>query len=224
MALYKDKANFYDKFMKKIGKDYSKEVRTILPYLKPRESILELGGGTGNFSKILSDKGFNITCSDISLEMIQIARSKGLNCKQIDMKNFSLDKKVDVILSLFNTIMHNNDEIKLKENIFACKNNLNPKGKLIIEVTNPEKLLQTDKHIYSIELEPKIYLTQIDLRKKHKLFHYFIFIDLSSRESLIDTHETTIFKSERIKKLLEEYFKSIEILDKGNHRYFIATK
>ncbi|MBU0959236.1 MAG: class I SAM-dependent methyltransferase [Nanoarchaeota archaeon] len=223
MSLYKNKAKFYDKFMEKIGKDYEKEVGTILPYLKEKKSVLELGSGTGNFAKVLLDNYFEVICSDVSLEMLSIAKEKGINCKKIDMRSFSLDKKVDVILSLFNTLMYNKNEIELKKNISSCKNNLNTGGKLIIEVNNPERLLQTDKHVYSVEIEPNVYITQIDLREGVKLFHHFIFIDLSSNELAIDTHETTIFASERIISILKEFFKSVEILDKGNHRYFIAT-
>lgn len=222
MGLYKDKAYLYDIFMKKIGKDYNKEVESILPYLKPNKTILELGGGTGNFSKILLDKGFNIICSDNSDEMINIAKKKGLDCKKIDMGNFSLRKKVEIILSMFNTIMHNQDETELEKNISSCAKNLNPKGIFIIEINNPEELMKTKNHSYLIELKSNLYLAQIDIRKENILFHHFVFIDIQKNESIIDTHKTIIFSSEKIKTLLKKYFSSVEILDKGHHKYFIA--
>lgn len=222
MGIYKDKAYLYDTFMKVIRKNYNEEINTILPYLTLNKTILELGGGTGNFSKILSDKGFDIICSDNSSEMINLAKKKGLPCKKIDMRNFSLEKNVDIILSMFNTLMHNQNEKELEENIESCKKNLNPGGILIIEINNPEKLMKMEKYSYSIELEPTLYLTQIDIRKGNTLFHHFVFSDISSKESIIDTHKTIIFSSKKIKTLLEKYFSSMEVIDKDFYRYFIG--
>ena len=224
MEIYKEKANLYDKYMKAIKKDYEEELNSILPFLKKGNIILELGGGTGNFAEILSKKGFKIICSDISEEMMDIAKKKNLICKKIDMRNFVLDKKVDLIISLFNTIMYNKDEKEFNKNIISVKDNLNQDGKFIIEVTNPEKLLGMDKFVNSLEIDPGIYLTHINKRDKNYFFHYFIFIDTNLKECSIDSHKTRIFKSIQIKKLLEREFRKVEILEKGNHIYFISTK
>ena len=53
------------------------EVAMLLTLLQDKEEdILELGSGTGRITKVLSDKGYKITPTDVSEEMLKVLREK----------------------------------------------------------------------------------------------------------------------------------------------------
>jgi ubiquinone/menaquinone biosynthesis C-methylase UbiE len=71
----------------KIAKDYSNayfEDKLDLPYIdmflgkvnKPDQSILDVGCGPGNFTKYMFNKGFKVEGVDLSVGMLDIAKSK----------------------------------------------------------------------------------------------------------------------------------------------------
>lgn len=66
--------------------------------------ILEIGCGTGRIAVRLAESGFNVTATDLSNEMIEIARSKStylqnIEWGQADMKSFNLGKQFGLVIS-----------------------------------------------------------------------------------------------------------------------------
>lgn len=107
---------FYNKFSDIYDKDIIKHKHNIRAakflcnklrkYTKTKVSILDLGAGTGLITEIFFDAGFkDITLVDYSERMLDKAkkRSKLKNCKFIlcDIKKLNLNKKYDVIISIF---------------------------------------------------------------------------------------------------------------------------
>ena len=104
-------------------KDYEKEANFINELLikngiKKGASILELGCGTGKHAKIFSELGYNLLGVDQSEEMIKNAKiiNKGnssLDFKIGDVRNFSIKKKFDVVISLFHVTSYQttNDDL-----------------------------------------------------------------------------------------------------------------
>src|SRR4051812_47469527 len=112
---------FYDLLYQE--KDYAGESRYITSLLdqqinKPRD-LLELGCGTGNYSKHLSNAGFNITGIEKSEQMVGLARSKAIpHFFPIvdDITTFNIDKKFDAAVSLFHVISY----LTKNEEILSC--------------------------------------------------------------------------------------------------------
>ncbi|MBD3309971.1 methyltransferase domain-containing protein [Candidatus Woesearchaeota archaeon] len=52
--------------------------------------ILDIGAGTGNDSKLLKSRGFDVTCLELSEEMDKRCRAKGLKTINMDMREMHL--------------------------------------------------------------------------------------------------------------------------------------
>lgn len=109
-------------------------------HLRNTNSILEINCGTGEDAIWLAKKGFEVIATDISTEMISIAKSKrnveNLNFIKADIKTISqqfIDKKFDLIFSNFgglNCLSKN----ELDNFILNSTNILSEKGKLILVI------------------------------------------------------------------------------------------
>jgi SAM-dependent methyltransferase len=84
------------------------ERSTFLTLLKSerKQSLLEIGAGHGRDSKFFQEKGFQVTCIDLSPEMVKLCQQKGLNARVMDMIDLDFpDHSFDAIYSL-NSLLH----------------------------------------------------------------------------------------------------------------------
>jgi SAM-dependent methyltransferase len=71
-----------------------------------KSSLLEIGSGTGRDSLYFKDNGLSIVCIDLSEEMINICRSKGLDARTMDFYRLDFpDDKFDAVYAL-NCLLH----------------------------------------------------------------------------------------------------------------------
>lgn len=71
-----------------------------------KQSVLEIGAGPGHFGAYFRDQGFDVTCTDLSPEMVALCRAKGLQAYVMDF--LSLDfpaASFDAVFSL-NCLLH----------------------------------------------------------------------------------------------------------------------
>lgn len=75
-------------------------INIITPYLH-KGTILELGGGCGQLSEILTNRGFDVTASDYAPFFVEYMKSRGLSAFIVDAMNIqsSIDKIFDNIIS-----------------------------------------------------------------------------------------------------------------------------
>ena len=108
---YKEYSYIYDNIYS--NKNYKKEFDFILKYLKrfsPKsKTILDLGCGTGSYTQFFAKKNYQITGVDISKSMIDIAKKKIRNKKNVsfivkDIRKLKLKKKFDIVVSLFDVL------------------------------------------------------------------------------------------------------------------------
>ena len=138
---FKDYAEYYDLIYK--DKNYEKEVdfiENIFRESKPKK-ILEVGCGTGSYTKILLERGYEVTAVDISGNMLEIAGEKcACKCKFIkgDIRDITINEKFDACIAMFAVmgyITENSDIIKTLNNIRRHLN-LKPNGIFIFDVWN----------------------------------------------------------------------------------------
>ena len=73
---------------------------------RSKMSLLEIGAGTGTDSKFFQDTGMNVTCIDLSPEMINLCRQKGLSAQVMDMTDLDFPpNSFDAVYSL-NSLLH----------------------------------------------------------------------------------------------------------------------
>ncbi|MCA0453759.1 MAG: class I SAM-dependent methyltransferase [Chloroflexi bacterium] len=89
-----------------------------------KERLLEIGAGPGRDSKFFQDHGLKVTCTDLSPEMVDLCRAKGLDAHVMDFLHLDFpDKSFDAVYAL-NCLLHV------------------PKGDLAKVLANIERLLK----------------------------------------------------------------------------------
>jgi ubiquinone/menaquinone biosynthesis C-methylase UbiE len=71
-----------------------------------KKTLLEIGAGTGKDAKVFSDHGYELTCIDLSQEMIRFCKEQGLNAKVMDFYDLDFtDNYFDAVYAL-NCLLH----------------------------------------------------------------------------------------------------------------------
>ena len=134
--MFKQSAKYYDLLKK--HKDYeaeSKLLKNLIRSINPKfTTLLDIACGTGEHDKFLKPD-FKITGIDINAEFIEIARDKNPECKYVpaDMTDFNLNKKFDVIVSLYGAIGYAKTDDNVRNMLTCFKRHLKTGGCLIIE-------------------------------------------------------------------------------------------
>ena len=104
--------------------------------VKPDASIAELGCGTGTMTELLYDDGFDITGIDLSEDMLSLAREKvpGVNFLRMDMREFTLDKKQDAIISVADSVNYLESVDDLAKTLKCVRDALKPGGVFIFDL------------------------------------------------------------------------------------------
>ena len=103
--------NYYDLIYQE--KDYANETKYVIDILNANSSnvhhLLELGFGTGNYSKYFANAGYIVTGVEKCKSMVALAKAKSIpNFFPVtgDITNFSFKKKFDAAISLFHVISY----------------------------------------------------------------------------------------------------------------------
>jgi SAM-dependent methyltransferase len=124
-------------------KDYSNEAeyinRLIRNFDPEINSILDLGCGTGKHAELLCNKGYVVHGIDMSKDMLKVAESrrKGkesrLSFSQSNILDLSLDKKFDVVISLFHVMSYQSTNHELIKAFEVAKKHLKENGVFIFD-------------------------------------------------------------------------------------------
>lgn len=112
MDSYTSLAKCYDIFMDDTPYDEWLDyvLKVFERYKVPKELVLDLGCGTGTFTRMLSKKGYDMIGVDASCDMLQIAKNKndeeGLDILYLlqDMREFELYGTVRAVVSICDSI------------------------------------------------------------------------------------------------------------------------
>ncbi len=184
-------ARYYDQIYLKM-KDYESESKVVERIIrqfekKPSKTLLDVGCGTGEHLKYLS-QSFQCMGIDISEEMIKIAKVKVPDAKFeiADMINFSLVEKFDVITCLFSSIGYTRTFRNLARALKNFLKHLNNGGLALVEPWIFKKDFQ--KGTFSIDTyeDDRTKLVRMGTSKLAKsqwrvYFHYLIGADREIR-------------------------------------------
>ena len=142
-------AELYDLFY--ADKPYADEARFVHEYIqefsvRPTREILELACGTGRHAAELANLGYQITATDRSPAMIDIARNRGDNDKVIfavsDMRHLDLPaKEYDAAVCLFDSIGYLKTDEALHGAFTEIWNRLRANGLFVFEFWHAPAML-----------------------------------------------------------------------------------
>ncbi len=103
-----------------------------------KDSVLELGIGTGLFAIPLHEAGFDIEGLEISQVMIDVVgqRAPGLKVHKGDMRDYKINRRYDTILALSSVLVFVANEQEIKQCLQRCYDHLESKGILVLELPN----------------------------------------------------------------------------------------
>jgi SAM-dependent methyltransferase len=166
---------YFDKFSKYYDiihneKNYEFECNLILKYSNGNNTLLDVGCGTGNHSKILSNHFNKIVGCDYSEFMLKVAKDKFEKCniQNVIFTSEPLDfikGNFDTVISMFNVINHIESLEELINFFKEIKKKIIPGGRFIFDCWNgtacriepPKEDSKRFVHYdwYSLELETK---------------------------------------------------------------------
>ena len=211
--LYRELAKYYNLIYS--FKDYKKEAgiirKLILKYKKSGGNyLLEAGCGTGKHLKYFENT-FSCTGIDVNKGMLRIARksAKRTFLKKDDMVNFSLNKKFDVILSLFSSIGYVKTYKNLEKAIHNFSNHLKSGGVLIIEPWLTKKNFRAGTPHMATFDSKNIKIARLNIsRIKNDIsiidMHYLIAEKNKKVRHFTDRHELGLFDIDRTLKIMKK--------------------
>lgn len=142
-----DKKAYFDKYWEEMNTQVA-DLRTmerihIASNLLTRKSgkLLDAGCGRGISSEFFAKIGFQVEGFDISPEVVEIAKKRGINAYLFDMETDDLKDKYDVIICL-EVLQFLVDPLKALRNL---KSALKPDGEMVISLPNEFHILRRIK-------------------------------------------------------------------------------
>lgn len=139
--------DYYDLISEKYPKIYSSRSNylkkvddIILKKIKNINSMLDIGSGDGQRTKILSEslgiESENVNCVESSHEMYLKTKIHFKNVFNENIVNFNLKKSFDLVTCLWNVFGHIEDEKNRISVLKKVENFLNPGGYFVLDINN----------------------------------------------------------------------------------------
>ena len=131
-----------------------------LEYINAKDyhTVLELASGSGVLAGILKKQGKEVTASDISQEMKEVATNNfDGEYLILNMSDFDLHKKYDLILCVCDSINYLYEE-ELEQMFKSVYKHLNDGGRFIFDMHNPKRLKEFDEeYIEEGQIDENVY-------------------------------------------------------------------
>lgn len=201
-----------------------------LEYINAKDyhTVLELASGSGVLAGILKKQGKEVTASDISKEMKEVATNNfDGEYLILNMIDFDLHKKYDLILCVCDSINYLYEE-ELEQMFKSVYKHLNDGGRFIFDMHNPKRLKEFDEeYIEEGQIDENVYYQwtiNSDTFDRTVNEHFTFY----TPEGMIQEHHTqNVFEVDDVKNKLENVgLESEVVMDfiEDEKILFIGTK
>ena len=216
---------FYDVFASKYdvmisNKRYERHLTFFKSVFKEHKvkSILDCSCGTGKHALQFSQLGFEVTGSDISIEMIFQARRNaelsgiGVDFVQADFKRLpDVFDKFDCVICVGNSLNHELEEKGILSALKSMYSVLRDKGVVIIQVRNLPKWVKERRRVFPTHFhkEPngdrKIFFYVLDFFRTKVKFNIISILEFNEKPKFeVDSVDYRIVSAQRLRKLMVE--------------------
>lgn len=231
--MYNKLANFYDELGYADNAELELDIinNVLIENNFVPESYLDLGCGTGELIKTLNEvhDGCTFTGIDISDDMINVAKRKLKDEKNVklyvgDMRNFKIEKRVDVITCMYDSINH----LLKKEywaDTFKCVYDSLKYGGIFVMDFVPQGALKSWQGTYVNEFGTSTLVRKIDYDKENNILttHLNGFVKANYfgtyRNVREDTKETALDLKVVMAMLKSAGFKNITVYNEDFKKY-----
>lgn len=246
MSSYGRFANLYDELMTDFNyEDWFKYIKEIfIKYNKKSKKVLEMACGTGNLSYYLAKEGYDLTCFDLSSDMLSRAYDKLRKYKNVDIMNqnmidFNLKKSYEAVISICDSINYITKKEDLEKTFLNVWKHLEKDGIFIFDINSYYKLKYIIGNNTFIEDRENVFYTWENYYSEDEdiceFYLTFFFSDNGiNYERFNEEHIEKAYKVEEIEELLYkvgfskvDYYKgfSFEKIDEETERInFVAIK
>lgn len=188
------------------------------------KSVFEIACGTGSLAIELAQRGYDVTASDISPEMLAEASAKSVNmdnrplflCQ--DMRDMDLYGTCDAAFCCLDGINYLSGTEDLRKTFGRLKYFINPGGLFIFDINTAVKFRALNGQAFTDECEGLFCVWQTEYNEKSRQCSYFVdlFIEKNEKNGLwerfSEEHTEFAFKVEEITAaLLDNGFGRVEI-------------
>ncbi|MCF6463681.1 class I SAM-dependent DNA methyltransferase [Clostridium sp. Cult1] len=213
--MYRDFAFLYDQLMADIDyEEWYLYIKDIMEkFNKNPKTILEMACGTGKLSYYFARDGFDLTCFDLSPDMLSIAYNKLIKFRNVtilnqNMVDFYINKKFDGIISICDSINYITDKDNLLRTFKNVKNHLTQDGIFIFDINSYYKLKKIiGNNTFVEDRKDLFYIWQNYFDDKNSISEFYLtfFIreDKDHFRRFDEEHMEKAYKIEEIVELLK---------------------
>ncbi|KNF07466.1 putative methyltransferase [Gottschalkia purinilytica] len=246
MKTYKDFAFLYDRLMEDVDyKMWFEYIKSIFKkYNKKPDKILEMACGTGNLTKYLCEEIRDVTCFDLSDEMLTVAYDKLQYYNNVDilkqnMIDFNLNKKeFESIICCCDSINYITDESELYKVFENTYKHLTKNGLFIFDINSYYKLKYIIGENTFIEDTDEVFYTwENEFIEEESLCYFYLTFFMKENEKYIrfdETHIEKAYTENQLKNMLKKVgfskvdtydaFNFYNVSEKSERIFFIASK
>ena len=144
----------------------------------PVQTVLDLACGTGTIACLLAAKGYDVTATDLSEEMLTQGMNKAAALERPpffllqSMPKLHLLEPVDAAVSTLDSLNYLTREKDIRETFRRVFRYLKPGGSFIFDVNTPYKLRRMDCQLYTDETEDSYCVWRTFFSEKTKICTY----------------------------------------------------
>jgi glycine/sarcosine N-methyltransferase len=192
MSFYLQLSRYYDQLFPA----NPAQINLIEKHASPAARILDIAAGTGNQALILASKGYAVTATDGSVEMINKINEKSkienisIQTLCLEMENIQeITSSFDVIVCIGNSLSHLTTLTSISETIKEVAKLLESDGTFFVQIVNYDRVIEEKIHSLPVISKPNglIFERTYEFEQEHILFHGKLTVEQNGEQTQFES-------------------------------------